>query len=47
MAPNDTFDAISALVDLGEATDLVGDWDTAISMAILARYLKKMGRERA
>ena len=38
-----TFDSITAIVDLDVSTDLVGDWDAAMSQAMKDRYRKKTG----
>ena len=42
-----TFDAITGIVDLGEPTDIVSNWDTAMAGAMRERYEKKMGPRKA
>lgn len=41
-----SFEAITAIVDLDAPTDLVGDWDTAMSEAMQQRYRKKTGKAK-
>ncbi|MGH2792820.1 MAG: CopG family transcriptional regulator [Actinomycetota bacterium] len=41
-----SFDAITGIVDLDQPTDLVGDWDAAMSEAMQERYRKKSGTAR-
>ncbi|MEX2375080.1 MAG: CopG family transcriptional regulator [Dehalococcoidia bacterium] len=39
-----SFDAITGIVDLGEPTNIVDNWDAEMAKAMHARYEKKMGK---
>lgn len=41
-----TFKAITAIVELDEPADLVGNWDQTMSDAVETRYRKKVGTTR-
>jgi hypothetical protein len=45
-AGHKSFDAITAIVDRDAPSDLVGDWDAAMSEAMQERYRKKTGKTR-